>query len=113
MQQMRAGVETQALLARLRTFCFPYGEEKADLIRAVRMSETGQIRMSPDARWIPFTAEQTATRSSFHWEARLDPGRITAVTVIDAYEESPWPPCGEDRRAHSRKEPGDTLKMPT
>jgi hypothetical protein len=44
--------------------------------------------MSPEARWIPYTAEQVtdSTRSSFRWEARLDPGKITSPTVTDAYE---------------------------
>jgi len=79
-----------ALLTRLRAFCFPHGEEPARAIRSVRTAETGQIRMSPEARWIPFQAEQIldATRSSFRWEARLDPGRITSVTVTDGYEEA-------------------------
>ena len=85
-----ATINAHVLLGRLRAYCFPYGEEKARLIRSVRTSETGQMRMSPEARWIPFTAEQTidATRSCFHWEARLDPGRIATVTVIDAYQQS-------------------------
>lgn len=45
--------------------------------------------MSPEARWIPFTADEfiDATRSSFRWEARLDPGKIGSPTVIDAYED--------------------------
>jgi len=53
------------------------------------MTEEGEMRMSPEARWIPFTAEQfvDATRSSFHWDARLDPGKIVSPMVTDAYEE--------------------------
>ena len=45
--------------------------------------------MSPEARWIPFGAEEfiDATRSNFRWEARLDPGKIGSPTVIDAYED--------------------------
>ncbi len=45
--------------------------------------------MSPEARWIPFTADETidATRSSFVWNAHLDSGKINSPTVIDAYEE--------------------------
>ena len=85
-----ADTATEMLLTRLRAFCFPHGEESARAIRCVRTAETGQIRMSPEARWIPFRAEQIldATRSSFRWEARLDPGRITSITVTDAYEEA-------------------------
>jgi hypothetical protein len=76
-------------LARLRSFLFSAGEDAARLIRAVRTTQTGEMRMSPEARWIPFTAEEfiDATRSSFRWQARLDPGKLTAPTVTDAYEE--------------------------
>jgi hypothetical protein len=44
--------------------------------------------MSPEARWIRFTACEfiDATRSHFRWEARMDPGKISSITVIDAYE---------------------------
>jgi hypothetical protein len=81
--------QTLALLARLRAFCFPGGEDAARRIRAVRTTEKGEMRMSPKARWIPFTAEQfvDATCSSFRWDARLDPGKITSPVVTDAYEE--------------------------
>ncbi len=77
-----------SLLARLRQFCLPGGEEAARSVNAVRISELGEMRMSPEARWIPFTAEQTieARRSGFRWQARLSSGRLTAVTVTDAYE---------------------------
>lgn len=80
---------TLTLLARLRAFCFPGGENVARGIRAVRTAEKGEIRMSPQARWIPFTAEQftDATRSRFRWDARLDPGKIASPVVTDAYEE--------------------------
>jgi len=81
--------ETLTLLARLRAFCFPGGEDAARRIRAVRTAEKGEMRMSPEARWIPFTAEQwvDATRSSFRWDARLDPGKLVSPVVTDAYEE--------------------------
>lgn len=78
-----------SLLTRLRAFCLPGGEDAARFIRAVRTTEKGQIHMSPEARWIPFTAKRVtdSTRSSFRWEARLDPGKITSPTVTDAYED--------------------------
>jgi len=81
--------EALALLARLRAFCFPGGEDAARRIRAIRTTEKGEIRMSPEARWIPFTAEQLtdSTRSSFRWEARINPGKISSAVVTDAYEE--------------------------
>jgi hypothetical protein len=48
------------------------------------------MQMAPGARSIPFTAEQQldSTHSSFTWQARLDPGKLASVTVIDAYQES-------------------------
>ncbi len=76
------------LLARLRGFCFPEGEQAALSVTAIRITERGEMRMSPEARWIPFTAAQTieTRRSSFRWDARLSSGRLTPVTVTDAYE---------------------------
>ena len=81
--------QTLTLLARLRAFCFPGGEEAARRVRGVRTAERGEMRMSPEARWIPFTAEQfvDATRSNFRWDARIDPGKIASPVVTDAYEE--------------------------
>lgn len=76
------------LLARLRRFCFPGGAEAARSVTAIRISEQGEMRMSPEARWIPFTAEEIidARRSSFRWQARLSSRRLTPITVTDAYE---------------------------
>ena len=73
----------------MRSFFFPGGEEHARSVRRVRTAEAGEMRMSPAARWVPFTAEEStdSTRSSFRWEARLDPGKFASPTVIDAYEE--------------------------
>jgi len=91
MRQIFEDVSTgaPALVARLQKFCFPHGEDAAAGVLAIKTRETGQIRMSNEARWIPFTAEQVvvATQSSFRWEARLDPGKFAAPTVTDAYEE--------------------------
>jgi len=82
-------VESGALLERLRAFWFPLGEDSARVIRAIRTKEKGFMRMSPEAHWFPFTAEQVihSTCSSFRWEARLDPGKLTSPSVIDAYAE--------------------------
>ncbi|MFZ1137868.1 MAG: DUF6544 family protein [Candidatus Sulfotelmatobacter sp.] len=81
--------DTSTLLTNLRSFCFPGGEEAARRIRTVRTTQSGEMRMSPEARWIPFTADETThtTRSGFRWEAHLDPGKIGSPTVIDAYEQ--------------------------
>lgn len=87
--QAQADLAKTSPLADLFSFCLPGGEEAARLIRAVRTTQKGEMRMSPEARWIPFTADEfiDATRSSFRWEARLDPGKIGSPTVIDCYEE--------------------------
>jgi len=81
--------ETARLLARLRSFCFPGGEDRARSVRSVRTTQSGEMRMSPESRWVPFTAEEVtdATRSSFRWEAHPNPGKIASPTVIDAYED--------------------------
>ncbi|HUA58002.1 MAG TPA: DUF6544 family protein [Verrucomicrobiae bacterium] len=82
--------DAAALLARLRGYLFPGGEDQAPDVQAVRIAERGEIRMSPTAKWLPFTAEQTiqATHSGSHWEARIGGGRLRSVTVVDAYERS-------------------------
>jgi len=79
--------QAASVLSRLRQFCLP-GEDAARAVSAVRIAEQGEMRMSPEARWIPFMAEQTieSRRSSFRWQARLSSGRLTPVTVTDAYE---------------------------
>jgi len=82
------GHASDALLARLRAFCFPGGENCARSVSAVRTKEEGEMRASPGARWIPFRADQLieARKSSFRWEARYQGGRMGWITVTDAYE---------------------------
>jgi len=81
--------EAGALLARLRAFCFPGGEDPARLVSAIRAKERGELRGSPTARWIPFTAEEVieTERSSFRWEAHYRGGSMGLIAVTDAYEE--------------------------
>ena len=83
------GSERYALLARLRGFCFPGGEDYGRSVFAIRTTEQGEMRTSPSARWLPFTPEQVieARRSSFRWEARYQGGRMSWIGVTDAYEE--------------------------
>lgn len=78
----------EGLLAQLRKFFFPRGEDCGRPVRAVRTTQKGEMRMSPNARWIPFTANEyiSATHSDFRWEARLDPGKLVPTVVTDAYE---------------------------
>lgn len=83
------GDETRALVARLRAFCYPGGEDSARRVLAIRTMERGEMRASLKARWIPFTAEQVTEtrRSSFRWEARYRGSRMGLIAVTDAYEE--------------------------
>ena len=69
--------ETQRLLASLKAFCFPGGEDAARLVRGVKITQRGEMCLAPGARWMPFTAEQRidATQSSFCWKARFG-GRL-------------------------------------
>jgi hypothetical protein len=79
--------DAEALLARVRAFCFPGGEKAARQVQAVKITQRGEIRGSPGAKWTPFTAEEVieATRSCFRWNARIG-GSIRPLTVTDAYE---------------------------
>ena len=81
--------ETQALLARLRTFCFPGGEDAVRKIDSIKTTQRGELRTAPGARWMPFTAEEIyeTRRSCFRWGARLGGGKPGWVGVTDAYEE--------------------------
>ena len=80
--------ETQALLARLRTFCFPRDEDAARRIHFIKTTQRGELRTALGARWMPFTAEEVydTRRSCFRWNARLGGGRLGWVDVTDAYE---------------------------
>ena len=82
-------LQTEALLKRLQDYCFPGGEQAARAIRGLRTTQCGELRGSPGARWMPFTASETidATRSRFRWDARMKTGRITVVSATDAYED--------------------------
>ncbi len=80
--------EVQKLLESLRAFCFPGGEEAARRVLGVKTTQRGELRMSPEARWTPFTAEQTidATQSGFCWDARFGGSRLGSYVITDAYE---------------------------
>ncbi len=80
---------TQALLSKLKAFCFPNGEQAGRTVRGLKSSQRGQIRPSPAAHWSPFTAEEwvCATHSEFIWEADLGSGIITSVHVTDGYRD--------------------------
>lgn len=77
-------IRRRALLARLRAYCFPGGEEAARQVRTIKTTQRGEIRASASARWTPFTADEVieAGRSSFRWEARIGAGMISPVVTI-------------------------------
>jgi len=81
-------VETELMLNRLRLYCFSGDEDAARSIRGLRNTQRGELRGSPGAKWMPFTAEETidATHSCFRWNARIGTGKITVVSATDAYE---------------------------
>lgn len=83
--------EAAALLARLRAFAMPRGEESLRGARGVRLTQRGELIPSPapGARRIRFTAEQTldALRSGFRWVAAVKVGPLRLLTATDAYED--------------------------
>jgi hypothetical protein len=80
--------ETQSLLASLKAFSFPGGEDAARRVRGVKTTQRGEMCSAPGAPWTPFTADERidATQSSFCWEARYG-SRLRSLMVTDAYEE--------------------------
>jgi len=86
---MAVAEEVGSLLARWRSFCFFGGEEAARRISAVKTTQRGEFRASPEARWVPFTAEEMieTSRSAFCWNARIGAAKLGALCVTDAYED--------------------------
>ena len=83
------GQPEEQLLARLRAFCFPGGEDAARAISAIRYTQRGEMCSAPGAKWVPFTAEEEidTRRSRFCWVARYKGGKLGTISVTDAYEE--------------------------
>jgi hypothetical protein len=81
--------QMEAVLKRLRDYWFPGGDRAIRSMRGLRDTQRGELRGSPGAKWMPFTASETidATRSGFRWDARMRAGRITVVSATDVYEE--------------------------
>jgi hypothetical protein len=79
----------EQLLACWRARAFPGGEEAARRITAVEWTERGELRASPRARWVPFTARHRceAARTSFRWDAVLGTGALTRTSVTDACDD--------------------------
>jgi hypothetical protein len=76
------------LLDAVRGFCFPGGEDAARRVKAIRITERGEMQTAPKARAIAFTAkmEIDARTSRIRWEARFR-GGLGFFNVIDAYED--------------------------
>ena len=94
--------DTPALLAGLLAFGLPGGVTSARGVRGVCLRWKGELRPSPSARWIPFSAEETieAQRSAFLWVARLSVGRASTLTVTDGYQDGHgWAGTGIDAEA--------------
>lgn len=55
----------------------------------VVFAQVGEMRLKPDGRWLPFTAEQwMATRSTaFCWHARVKMAPLVTAVVEDAFED--------------------------
>jgi hypothetical protein len=91
---------TESLLARLREYCLPDGEDAAHQIRAVKIIEKGEMRSSPQVRWMPFTAEETircysqldCTPERRETSPRHCYGRLPARS---------WPDVGQGRPSHN------------
>lgn len=80
-------VAAESLLTQVRSFCFPNGDEPFHGVRAVRTKQRGAMRMSPEAPWINFTAEEEidCRHSGFHWEAHYSDPKMGSVSIIDSY----------------------------
>jgi len=76
------------LLERLKSYCFPGGEDAVRSVLGIKTTQRGEIRSGPAAKWVPFTAEEfvDAAHTGFRWEARMGSGLINSVQVTDAYE---------------------------
>jgi hypothetical protein len=81
--------ETQVLLASLKSFFFPAGQDAARRVRGVKTTQHGEMCSAPGARWMPYTAVERidATQSSFCWEARVGGSKLGSFVVTDAFEE--------------------------
>ncbi|HEY2533003.1 MAG TPA: DUF6544 family protein [Xanthobacteraceae bacterium] len=55
----------------------------------VRLSQRGEMRMNPRARWRPFTAEQVISihKPGFAWLARIEAAPLVSTHILDCYVE--------------------------
>jgi len=72
---------------RLRRFAERNWPEGAGPRRVV-LAQTGEMRLSPEGRWMPFTADQwmTPDATGFCWHARVRMAPFVTAVVEDAYE---------------------------
>src|SRR5579871_3944896 len=79
---------TTDLLASVKAFLFPNGEDHPRRVLAIDSFQRGEMCSAPGAKWTEFVARErtSATESSFRWEARYGKSRLTPILVTDAYE---------------------------
>jgi hypothetical protein len=88
LRRPRGLADTGALLARVRAAALPGGEDAARRVRAVTLTELGEMRTGGGEPWMAVTADETvqARWSGFRREARLVTGPFRSLVMTDAYE---------------------------
>lgn len=78
-----------AIPERLRRFALRGVGEVSVEHRRVSFEQTGDFRMKPDGKWLPFTAEQwmAIDEVAFCWHARVKMAPLLTAVVEDAYED--------------------------
>ncbi len=73
------------MIGRIRRFAMPEGDVAP---RDVELTQRGEIRLSPDAAWRPFRAEQRLAGDAigFCWRAWVRMAPFAPFRVIDAFE---------------------------
>lgn len=81
-----AGLERERLPAPVRRY-FEYALREPLAARHVHIRWQGEMKMTPDAEWVPFSAEQefTVQPPGFVWDAAVHIMPLVAVRVRDSY----------------------------
>ncbi len=74
-----------ALLTRIRQAALPAGALDTE---EVGLRQQGEMRFTPNGRWLPFTAEQRffGPGVEFRWQARVAIAPLVKAQVVDAFE---------------------------
>lgn len=64
----------QQILQKFKEYVFPKGEDAVANVTRSTFTQKGEMRFSPDSKWIGFTAEQwsDARTSAFKWVRSLN-----------------------------------------